>query len=201
MQTGRRACRNGRARSTARGNWVDCTPTRPTRASADHPDDPRRPDTAIGLVIGADADRHIGAEHLPPAGVLGEAVQAGECVRGDRRLDPPDRVAVVGVMRRLDQHQMKDRHFALRRAARREAGQNRRFQLNPSCQGEPAPLYELPTVSDQSVCAPGVERRLASAAAHPAARMLGGRVDRCDNSCDICGSPIPPVLTLRGGAA
>ena len=32
MQTGRPAARNGRARSTARGNWFDCTPTRPISA-------------------------------------------------------------------------------------------------------------------------------------------------------------------------
>ena len=32
MQTGSPAARNGRARSTARGNWLDCTPTRPISA-------------------------------------------------------------------------------------------------------------------------------------------------------------------------
>src|ERR1700731_502315 len=31
-QTGSPAARNGRARSTARGNWLDCTPTRPISA-------------------------------------------------------------------------------------------------------------------------------------------------------------------------
>ena len=30
--TGRPAARNGRARSTARGNWLDCTPTSPISA-------------------------------------------------------------------------------------------------------------------------------------------------------------------------
>src|SRR6516165_12696558 len=69
----------------------------PATGSAYHADDPVRPDPAVGLVIGVDADRHIATEHPPPARVLGEPVEAGERVRGYRRLDPLDRIAVVVV--------------------------------------------------------------------------------------------------------
>ena len=97
----------------------------------DHPDVPIGSDTLVGLVVGVDADRYIGPEHLPPAGVYSETVEAGQRVRRYRRLDPLDRIAVVGVMRRLDQHQMKDRHIALKQRRRREAGQVACFELSP----------------------------------------------------------------------
>ena len=118
----------------------DQTDKGPATRPADHPDDPSRPDTAIGLVVGVDADRHIGAEHLPSAGVFGETIEAGERVRGDRRLDPPDRVAVVVVMRRLDQHQVENRGVAHKRRCRRGSGQIERFRLSASPWGEISPL-------------------------------------------------------------
>src|SRR6516164_11813897 len=62
--------------------------------SVNHADDPVGPDAAVGFVIGVDADRHIRSKHLAPARVFGEAVEAGERVRRDRRLDPLDRMAV-----------------------------------------------------------------------------------------------------------
>ena len=43
------------------------------------------------------------------AGILGERVQAGERVGGDRRAQPLDRIAVVVVMRRLDHHEVEER--------------------------------------------------------------------------------------------
>jgi hypothetical protein len=52
----------------------------PATGSVDHADDPVGPDAAIGLVIGVDADYHIGTEHLPPARVFGETVKASECI-------------------------------------------------------------------------------------------------------------------------
>ena len=68
MQTGRPAARNGRARSTARGNWLDCTPTRPISALPPVlriiADDPVGPDPPVGLVIGVEADLDVRAEHL-----------------------------------------------------------------------------------------------------------------------------------------
>src|SRR5438132_4652624 len=44
---------------------------------------------------------------MPVPGVLGETAQTGERVRRDRRPEPLDRIAVVVVMRRLDQHEVE----------------------------------------------------------------------------------------------
>ena len=115
MHTGRPACRNRLARSTARWNWFDCArPSDEGRAtgSVNHADDPVGPDAGVGLVIGVDADRHIRAKQPAPARIFGETVEAGESVRRDRRLDPPDSIAVVIVMSRLDKHQVEDRGVA-----------------------------------------------------------------------------------------
>jgi hypothetical protein len=84
-----------------------------------HADDPVGADAAVGLVIGVDADRHIRSKHLALARVFGETVEAGERVRRDRRLDPLDWLAVVVVMRRLDQHQVEDRGVVIGRGCPR----------------------------------------------------------------------------------
>ena len=112
MQTGRPAARNGRARSTARGNWFDCTPTRPISARppvlADHADDPVGPHAPVGLVIGVrGGSRRPGPSTWRRLCVLGEPVQAGQRVGGNRRSHPLDRIAVVVVMRRLDHHEVE----------------------------------------------------------------------------------------------
>ena len=106
--------------------------------SVNHTDDPVGPDAAVGFVIGVDADRHIRSKHLAPARVFGEAVEAGERVRRDRRLDPPDRIAVVVVMRRLDQHQMEDRGVVIGRGCPRGLGQIGRSlgQANQRSEGQ-----------------------------------------------------------------
>ena len=104
----------------------------PATGPAHHPDDPVGPDPAVGLVIGVDADYHAGSEHAPPAGVFGEPVEAGERVRLYRRLYPLDRIAVVVVMRRLDQHQVEHRSLAFRRGRDGGSCQIDRFQLCPN---------------------------------------------------------------------
>src|SRR5262249_24995924 len=94
------------------GKLVRLNPTqadkRSTTGSSDHSDDPIGSDASIGLVVSVDADSHVGANHPPPTGVFGETVEASECVRRYRRLDPLNRIAVVIVMRRLDQYHVED---------------------------------------------------------------------------------------------
>ena len=106
--------RNWRPRSSARGNWLVWTPTSATnpppaalmrRAIAGDVDD------RVALVEDFDLDFDVGAERLL-LGALGEqAVDAGQAVGRDGRAPPLDDVAVVVVVRRLDQH---DRKLALR---------------------------------------------------------------------------------------
>ena len=69
--------------------------------------DPARHDATVGLVIGVDLDPHAWTEHLATAGVLGEAVHAGERIGRQRRAKPLDRIAVVVVMGRLDENEGK----------------------------------------------------------------------------------------------
>ena len=80
----------------------------PTGA-ANPPDNAVRPNPAIGLVIGVDADLDLGTQHPPAADILGQTVQASQRVGGDRRPEPLDWIAVIVVMRRLDQHELKQR--------------------------------------------------------------------------------------------
>ena len=54
------------------------TPCAMSPGSVNHADDPVGPDAPVGLVIGVDADRHIGSKHLAPARVFGETVEARE---------------------------------------------------------------------------------------------------------------------------
>ena len=91
--------------------------------AADLPDHAVGANPAIGLVIGVDADLDIGAEHSAALRVLGEAVQRGQRVGRDGRPEPLDRVAVIVVMRRLDQDEVEERgrstwHFLSRRLPR-----------------------------------------------------------------------------------
>ena len=85
---------------------------------ADHPDDLPGPDPPVGLIIGVQANLDVLAQHFAPLRVLGEAVQAGECIGRDGRPDPLDRIAVVVVVRRLDHHQMKQADAAAGRSVR-----------------------------------------------------------------------------------
>ena len=111
MATAMPAARNGRAMSSARGYWFDCTPTSATRPKlpcAPEPGDQRRHvDARVGLVDRLDVDVDIGPEHLPLGAVGGDAVDRGQRIGGDHRAPPADHVAVVVVMGRLDQDQLK----------------------------------------------------------------------------------------------
>ena len=61
----------------------------------------------VGLVDGGDVDRDLGAEDLALRRIRRERVDAGERVRGDRGAHPLDDVAVVVVVRRLDQDELE----------------------------------------------------------------------------------------------
>ena len=81
----------------------------------DHRRQACRTDAGIGLVEGVDLDLDVIAEHATVRAVAGDAVEAGERVRRDRRAEPLDDVAVIVVMRRLDQHEAKaPRNVAIR---------------------------------------------------------------------------------------
>ena len=113
IATGRPALRNWRARSTARGNWLDCTPTRQISAlpplrlmsammrSEPHP--------RIGLVERLDDDVDVGPKTLAAAAILAQAIERGQGIGRDVRPQPGDRIAVVVVVRRLDQHEVEGR--------------------------------------------------------------------------------------------
>src|SRR6202453_2744023 len=80
---------------------------RPPAPALEVADDPVREHAAIGLVVGVDLDPHTGAQNLALAGVLGQAVHAGECVGRQRRAEPLDRIAVIVIVRRLDEDESK----------------------------------------------------------------------------------------------
>jgi hypothetical protein len=62
-------------------------------------------DAGVGLVIGVDDDLDFVAEHAPLGAVEGKPVQRRERIRRDDRAKPLDHVAVVVVMRRLDERE------------------------------------------------------------------------------------------------
>ena len=64
-------------------------------------------DAGVGLVDGEDLDVHVLAKNLIFHAFLRDAKQAGERIRGQRRLPPLDDIALVVVVRRLDQEQQK----------------------------------------------------------------------------------------------
>ena len=61
----------------------------------------------IGLIDGENFDIDVFAEHAALGGVIRYAVDAGQRIRRQRRPEPLDDVAVVVVMRRLDEKQHK----------------------------------------------------------------------------------------------
>ena len=70
-------------------------------------DDVVRPNAGVGLVDGKDLDRDVLAKDLIFHAFLRDAEQTGERVGRQRRLPPLDDVALVVVMRRLDQKKQK----------------------------------------------------------------------------------------------
>ena len=69
----------------------------------DAPDDPLDRDDRVALVIGVDFDRDIGAERAALGDIGGDAVKTGQRIRRDPGFPPLDHIAVIVVMRRLDQ--------------------------------------------------------------------------------------------------
>jgi hypothetical protein len=63
-----------------RGKLVRLNPNQadngPTVGAVDQSDDPIGPDAPVGLVVGVDANCHIGAQNLASTGVFSETVQA-----------------------------------------------------------------------------------------------------------------------------
>jgi hypothetical protein len=64
-------------------------------------------DAGVDLVEGMDVEVDIVAEDAALGAILGEAVQRGQRVRRHRRAHPLDDIAVLVVMRRLDQQEAK----------------------------------------------------------------------------------------------
>ena len=105
------ASRRGRAMSTARGKFIrlhadDADQAEPA-ILLDPLGDRARADARVGLVHGGDVDGKVGAEQLPLGGAEREAIDGGERVRRHGRAHPLHDVAVVVVMRRLDQDELK----------------------------------------------------------------------------------------------
>ena len=148
ITTGMPAARSGRAMSSARGYWFDCTPTRPTR-----PKFPSRLKSAMSrsirtrvLVssIGVHFDVDVRAEHLALGGLHRDPVDRRERIRRHEVAEPADDVAVVVVMRRLDQH---DAEAALRAGGRDRAGVgilDRRRSLPPRIGAKSGPFSPFP---------------------------------------------------------
>jgi hypothetical protein len=65
-------------------------------------------DSRIGLVNDIDGDVHVRTEHLALDAIGCNAVHRGERVRGNHRAPPTDDVAVIVIVRRLDQDELKE---------------------------------------------------------------------------------------------
>ena len=64
-------------------------------------------DAGIGLVDQVDIDLDVLAEHMPLGAIEGETVDRGERIRWDQGPPPANDVAVIVVMGRLDQDELK----------------------------------------------------------------------------------------------
>jgi hypothetical protein len=126
-------------------------------APFDVADDPVRPHPPVRLVIGREADFHVGPKDVALPRVFREPVQAGERVRRDRGADPLDRVTVVVVVRRLDQDEMEQ---AVGRACRMKHPHWLTLQHSPSPNGRTDPKHlrsshEHRSVTDVLLCKNG----------------------------------------------
>ena len=64
-------------------------------------------DAGIGLVDRVDDDVDVGAQNFARAAILAQPVERGEGIGRNVRPQPSDRIAIIVVMSRLDQDQMK----------------------------------------------------------------------------------------------
>ena len=104
------AALKGRAQSITRGNWFDCTPTKPTMPKPPCPESGGRCGRA-GRGCWSRRRGRSRCRRLRQAPdlhrILRDAEQAGKRIGRQRRLPPLDDVALVVVMRRLDQGKAK----------------------------------------------------------------------------------------------
>ena len=97
-----------RPRELVRLHADDCHQT--TAAGAlDFGNDPIRPDAGVGLVQRLDDDLGVFAEDLAAPGIVGEPVHRRQRVRGNVGAQPSNRIAVIVVMRWLDENHAEHR--------------------------------------------------------------------------------------------
>ena len=87
--------------------YADQADQNPPALALQRANDAARHDAAIGLVVGVDFNLYSRSKNLPAARILSQAVHAGERVGRQRRAEPLDRIAVVVVVRRLDENESK----------------------------------------------------------------------------------------------
>ena len=75
----------------------------PGTRALDPPDDAAHRNDCVAFVIGPDLNRNIGAERAAPGQIHRDAVETGQRIRRYPAFPPLDHIAVVVVMRRLDQ--------------------------------------------------------------------------------------------------
>jgi hypothetical protein len=73
----------------------------------DHAYDLLRPYAPVGFIKGVDLDLNVGAEDAAAFRIDRQTVQASQCVGGDGRAEPLDRIAVIIVMSGLYKHDME----------------------------------------------------------------------------------------------
>ena len=77
----------------------------------DAPGDPLDRDLDVHLVVGVDLDRDVVAERLAARAILGDGIDASHRIRWNPGFPPLDDVAVLVVMGRLDDLDVKSRHY------------------------------------------------------------------------------------------
>src|SRR6478735_1934707 len=131
-------------------------------------------DAGVDLVDDRDVDRGVGPEHGAEPRIPSEAVQHGERVRRNERPHPLDDIAIVVVMRRLDQNELKPSRWP-RRCTRHQftpppgalAGRFKVSGRNPNtilpCEKRPPPApngwladFSAPTESSKAVSGPAL---------------------------------------------
>ena len=91
------------------GLHADQADQRLAAAALDVGDDAVGADPRIGLVERLDDDVDVRPQTPRRAAILTQAIERGQGVGRDMGAQPGDRIAVVVVVRRLDQHELEDR--------------------------------------------------------------------------------------------